>query len=562
MKINMVCLENGIVSCGFRHMAAYVKRLHPDTSIRYISTNGFRSMWGYIFGSTGDPAAPNETLVNEIAEGLASAEMNCFSSMTGYAALTRAVIKRVKELNPQSFIIWGGIHPIIHPEDAITAEVDAICTGEGEFAFEEFYHLYRDGKDYTTVKNFWFKSLSDRTTIIKNAFFPLMTQPQMDNLPFAHYWTDELIYELGKGFIPIRLSDYLDTYGLSYHTLWSIGCPFECTYCGNTAFINNDSSYRKLRYPSVDYIIGEVNRVRSIHPHVIDVCFHDDSFMAIPLKPLTEFAERWRSEVGIPFAVYGVIPNFVQEKKFEILTWGGMNRIRMGVQSGSKRILEFYKRPSPPDRVEKAVHIINKFKTYHIPPAYDIIVDNPVETRQDNIDTLELLYRMGRPYTLNIYSLRIIPNTVLEQQMKDAGVDVDGISANYSHTAPNFSNAMIYLATLWKPPRWLFDRLLKHVKATAEPQRQLPGLILVMRLIYLVKRGIDHMSKADFTLFGAQGGYILWKLGIIEFWRNTVLPKYELPANHHDPVPAPVVKTPAPALQGMPQSPVAAISAD
>lgn len=32
-------------------------------------------------------------------------------------------------------MIWGGIHPIIYPEDAISADVDAICSGEGELAF-------------------------------------------------------------------------------------------------------------------------------------------------------------------------------------------------------------------------------------------------------------------------------------------------------------------------------------------------------------------------------------------------------------------------------------------
>jgi len=54
-----------------------------------------------------------------------------------------------------TFIPWGGIHPIIHPEDAITA--DAICTGEGEFAFQELYDRLQEGRTYRDLLNFWFK---------------------------------------------------------------------------------------------------------------------------------------------------------------------------------------------------------------------------------------------------------------------------------------------------------------------------------------------------------------------------------------------------------------------
>jgi len=72
----------------------------------------------------------------------------------------------------------------------------------------------------------------------------------------------------------------------------------------------------------------------------------------------------------------------------------------MGVQSGSQRILDFYRRPTPIARVERAAADLAKFSKYHINPAYDIICDNPIETRQDVVDTLELIYRLARPFTL------------------------------------------------------------------------------------------------------------------------------------------------------------------
>ena len=53
MRVKMVCLEDGITSCGFRKMAAYVSQLTPDVQSCYISTNRFRRFGNNIRGSFG-----------------------------------------------------------------------------------------------------------------------------------------------------------------------------------------------------------------------------------------------------------------------------------------------------------------------------------------------------------------------------------------------------------------------------------------------------------------------------------------------------------------------------
>src|SRR5258708_30019049 len=115
-----------------------------------------------------------------------------------------------------------------------------------------------------------------------------------------------------------------------------------------------------------------------------------------PRSTLFPYTTLFRS----PFAVYGVIPNYVRQDKFELLSWAGMNRIRMGIQSGSKNMLDFYKRPTPPEKILKAGEAIAAFAPkYHIPAAYDIIIDNPIETPDDVKSTPQLLYKIARPYT-------------------------------------------------------------------------------------------------------------------------------------------------------------------
>jgi anaerobic magnesium-protoporphyrin IX monomethyl ester cyclase len=519
MRIKMVCLEDGITSCGFRKMAAYVAQLNPDTESCYVSTNRFKSLSNLLRGTFGTEGELSDEGVDEIAQHLATADMVGFSSMTGYAELTRRVAKRIRTINPDTFLIWGGIHPIIDPEDAIGAEVDAICTGEGEFAFREFYDLFTSGQDYTGVQNFWFKGESDGT-VIRNGFLPLMTTDEMETLPFPQYGTStERIYAPSQGFVPMTKDDYLDNFSLGYQTVWSIGCPFHCSFCGNTKFIANDPSYKKVRHPSARYIVDEIKAVRKTFPFVSQVSFHDDSFMAIPYRELEQFAELWHDELpDVPFTVYGVIPNYVKQEKFDILTWAGMHRVRMGIQSGSQQILDFYKRPTPPERILEAGAVIGTFSgKYHIPPAYDIIVDNPVETRQDVLDTLELLYTIDRPYTLYIYSLKIIPNTELSRAMTERGVDLEGISSSYMVIPPRWGNLMLYVLAVWRPPRWLFDRLLRRVKPSSEEQPFHPRLGMVLRSAYLAKRAVDHLRFADVSVLPGRSGYVLWRLGVVGF---------------------------------------------
>ena len=534
MRIRMVSLEDGITACGFRKMAAYVVRLNDDTEAFYVTTQRYKSVRGAITGARGGGGELSDEEVDEVAHGLLGTDLIGFSSMTGYADLTRRLASRVRQLDPSIYMVWGGIHPIIHPEDAITADVDAICVGEGEFAFEEFFDAFKEGRDFTGVKNFWFKDPARPDEVKRNHFLPLMSAEEMEELPFPLYGEREKIYRPGHGFGEIKLGDYVANDGLSYTAIWSIGCPFHCSYCGNTKFIANDKKYKRIRHPSARYMVEQIKDVRSRHPHVSHVSFQDDSFMAIPYPQLEEFAELWKAELDIPFAVYGVIPNYVKQDKFELLTWAGMNRIRMGIQSGSQRILDFYKRPSPPDKILAAGEVIGSFTgEYHLPAVYDIIMDNPIETRQDVVDTLELLYEMERPYTLFVYSLKVIPNTELEKAMKELGIDLDMIDSSYLVIPPRVANLLLYLLCVVRPPRWLWRLLLRRVRASTEEQRLYPRLGIVLRTLYLTRRMLAHLRRMDFSIMPGWTGYIFWRLGLVGLWWRRFtprLPKPERPA--------------------------------
>ena len=524
MEIRLICVEDGLENVGFKKLAAYVKSIHQNTKAAYVPTGNVYSLLKHI--TEKGSGELNENDIHLVAKFLAEADIVGLCSMTQYSKTVYKIISATRRFNPKAYIVWGGIHAIIHPEDAIK-HADAVCTGEGEFAFEKFLTLYKNKQDYTTAPSFWFNK---DNKIIKNSNLPLMTPREMDALPPLMYEDGELIYRQGKSFIPLGTSECLDYNGLQYSTVWSIGCPLMCTYCGNSKFIEYDEGYRRIRHSSPQTIVNEINRAKSKQPHISTINFQDDSFLALPFQQLEEFAKLYKEKVKIPFVVGGVIPNYVREDKIALLVDAGMNRVRMGIQSGSDNILEFYKRPTKLHRIKNATEILNKFKKYMIPPAYDIILENPIENISDTRATVDMLYEMPRPFTLNVYALRIIPNTLMAKDIEKMGLKVPPIDKNYtSGYHRTLGNLLVFFLTFWKIPRWLYKILRNKIFPVHQKQSTYPILFWITRMLYLIKRAYNHLRFMDFSILPGKPGYILWKIGVIRFWQRFMLKNYNLP---------------------------------
>ena len=524
MQIRLASIEDGVDNLGFRKVSAFIKSIHPDTKVGYIPTGNRQGLARVLAQKQGGDLSEED--IHITSEFLAQGDIVGLSAMTQYSSTVYKVIKHTRRLNPRTYIVWGGIHPIVQPEDAIK-HADAACTGEGEFAFKAFLELFKGGKDYSASPGFWFR---EGSSIIKNTNLPLMQQKEMDELPSPTYQDGELIYHYGKGFNPISSNDFLKFGSLCYSTVWSIGCPFKCTYCSNTKFIDNDDAYRKLRHSSPNVIIKEIKRAVSKHPYISTIYFFDDSVLALPLKVLEEFAKLYKAEVKIPFALGGVIPNYCHEDKVALLVDAGLNRLGMGIQSGSQDILDFYKRPTKLHHIRKAARIFNNYRKYMIPPSYDVILENPVETVEDVRATLDLLYELPRPFTLNVFALRAIPNTQLARDIEARGVTIPPIDKCYTvGFHPTLGNILVFALVIWKIPKWLFSILRNKSYPAHHKQSRYPVSFRAIYIAYLVKRGFGHLRFMDFSITGGRATYFLWKFGIIGFWQRFILKRYHSP---------------------------------
>lgn len=512
MQIALAYVGSSICSFGFRILASMVRENHPDASVHFVLAANVRNLSSILMSDALSRLSAAD--IDAVGAGLGKADVVGLSSFSEYATLTKEIIAAIRRHNPGAHIIWGGVHPTAHPEDCI-GHVDSICIGEGEIALPELLRRMRDSRPYTDVGNFWFRRGED---IIRSPALPLLTNEDLDRLPHPYYGQEEYIFASGDtAFRRGTADDYVDLEALSYNTVWSRGCPFKCTYCGNTRLLELDRGYGSVRHSTVDHIIGEVKNAIARMPHVSFVVFHDDCLISLPAEVLSHLAREWRKRVGLPFAVTGVTPAHIRDEKIAILLSGGMNRVRMGIQSGSDRMLKFYKRPNRANLVTDATNILGKYAKVMMPPQYDMIFDNPIETAEDVQATIRLIQNLPRPFNLNIFSLRYIPNTELGRQLAQVDAEIETIESNYSSVKPTFANALMYLVATVKLPEWLFEPLVVKARPYRESQKSYwRPVILALRLLFFVKWATHHIRWWDFSIVFGRFGRFLKNLGFFE----------------------------------------------
>ena len=362
--------------------------------------------------------------------------------------ITRAVREELKIP-----VIWGGFHPTVLPAVSLE-EADMVCVGEGENALVELAEKMERGEDYKGIKNIWCRE--GPRNPLRPLVFPL------DILPLPDYDLDNH-YILDNGRIkPLNLS--LFRWHLSppdsYTTLSSRGCNYACSYCGNNAMKTLYNGQMYFRRRSVEHLMKELLWAKQKFKFINSVYFDDDNFLAISQSDLNKFCNEYKRKIKLPFGVSGISPLLVNNEKIIKLKGAGLEWLRMGIQTGSAKIARLYNRPISQDRILEASNILKSARLKK-DVAYDFILDNPYETEEDIKDTLILLARLARPYTINIFSLRFYPGTALYKKQGDVYKGVEKMIRYRSSKNTYINKLFVLIANYPLPPRlvpWLMDK--------------------------------------------------------------------------------------------------------
>ena len=372
---------------GVGYLAAYVRALghqvqlvlYPDPwSDTYVKQKDKDSaMMGRLQGRV------DRELLREIVEF--DPDLVCFSSVTDdyqWCLRTAGMVKAAT----RAATIFGGIHVTSVPERVVVHPcVDLLGLGEGERSLGKLLDQlddWRAGAELD-VPGIWY----EREGEIHRGGWGEAIQ-DLDSLPFP---AKDLFYAREPGL------------ACTYTIVSSRGCPYRCTYCYNAVMLPVYREQGKwLRQRSVDNVIDELKwAVRHYHPR--HFLFMDDVF-ASSRKWVEEFAERYRREIDVSFALVteAVV---LKEETVRCLKEAGLVNVQIGVQTLNEESKERIDRPESREQLERALANLNKYGVHY---QVDHMLGIPGETDEDQRQALEF-YNVYRPDIVSVFWLKYYP---------------------------------------------------------------------------------------------------------------------------------------------------------
>ena len=332
--------------------------------------------------------------------------------------------ERFHEDFPEVPVVWGGVDATLNPELAIK-HADYVFVGEAEETLPVFVDKQMAGGDVSDIPGLWTEK-DGRS--IRNP--PAQLIQDLDRIPFPDFTLEN------KYLVEENAAREVD-----YHyfvIMTQRGCPFRCSFCANSQLAGMYEGQKYLRRRSVENVIAELRAVRKLHPNLEFIEFYDDIF-TVNKSWLRTFAERYRSEVNLPFWCY-TYPGVCDGETADLLKQAGVAFVQVGIQSGSQRTLREVFRRVDPGKVSETARILSD---RGIPGRYDLIAGNPFETEQDHLESLEVLLEIPHPFRMNpINPLTFFENTPITRMAKDGGIPlrrIEGANAYYAEDQKEYS---------------------------------------------------------------------------------------------------------------------------
>ncbi|MCK5602894.1 B12-binding domain-containing radical SAM protein [Candidatus Pacearchaeota archaeon] len=283
-----------------------------------------------------------------------------------------------------TIVMIGGIHSILQPEKVIeTGLFDLVCIGQGEKTFDEILTRIEKNDSIIDIEGTYFRDRKSGN-VIRNSRGKLLEQDELWKVEPDYSFFDNryFSYPFDEQMVNILLLEV------------ARGCPYSCTYCGNSALRR---IYRGLgKYictrplDSTFYILNKMVKKHNIDiVNIVDECFLSHS------QPwLERFAERYAADIHKPFLIQ-TRPETVTETNIKILFSCGAPffQVGMGVESGSENILfDVCNRRTKVKDIIRAYDLLNE---YNIRGNAYFMIGFPYETRDDIFKTIELCRRIN-----------------------------------------------------------------------------------------------------------------------------------------------------------------------
>lgn len=247
----------------------------------------------------------------------------CFTAVYSQYAFIERITGFVKANWPDKYLIVGGVHATLRPDEVISGPFDALCVGEGEYPVLELCRQLEDNHEPRGIANLWLKSSGGSVEKNKTRDF----LQGLDALPFPDR-------DMWRPWLKEKLDDELSV-------LLGRGCPYDCTYCSNHV-LREVAGGKYVRTRSPENILQEVAFLYDNYPN--RRMYFEIESIAINKDWMIELCDRLAAlnstvDHGLSFGSNFRITNqSVDENLFAAFEKANFYKINIGLESGSERL--------------------------------------------------------------------------------------------------------------------------------------------------------------------------------------------------------------------------------
>jgi len=314
--------------------------------------------------------------IERVDEALADADLVCISSSTVLFGRACLVLNRIKKTRPGLPVVVGGPHATLMTEDAVMRGFDAAVIGEGEYTAVDLVEAIEKGAPLHEVAGAAAKK-GDAVAYGPTRGF----EPDLDTFPDP----DRALVDYTKYF-----SDGNEFVGM----MATRGCPYKCLFCKPML---DKMHGPKVRGRSPRRIAEEMSNIAKSLGYK-KFLFKDDTMVLGGVKYFVEF-ERELASAGLTDSrwVCQARVDQISAPLIEQMKKCGLEAIAFGVESGSQKVLDFFRKGI---KVEQTIKAFDLCHEHGIGTLAFVMLGAPVETREDLEATVRLVERI-RPESLS-----------------------------------------------------------------------------------------------------------------------------------------------------------------
>lgn len=360
---------------------------------------------------------------NIVNQDILSANIVLISILSPNANNGIRYAKFIKQVNPETKVIIGGIHATVKPKEAFErSDADALVIGEGEKVITDILEKGLVGiVDGGVVKN--------------------LDSLPIPDLALIHGHEKKTIFDWigAKDLLPISTVR---------------GCPYDCDFCcASKAF------GKAVRARSVESVLEEIERrahwAKERGSKKIHFIFYDDTFSIVPrskridqINGIIRIGEKYKIKIGADIqdrADLLLDEDYVKEISKVVGT------VWLGIEGGYDEALRGRKKNLKVKQIEKAVTFLHKYGI----SVHGLCMLEPDRSPEDATRTIELINKLDIR-TANFSILTPLPGTALEQEYKDRMIegvtydDMDCLHLTFHPKKMSFEQVAESTERMWK----------------------------------------------------------------------------------------------------------------